>query len=48
MVDSFLNMEDLIKKNFLMVQNSPDKINEFNDNNPVQQTLREKVQDISQ
>lgn len=48
MVDSFINMEDLIKKNFLMVQNSPDKITEFNANNPVQQTLREKVQDISQ
>lgn len=36
MVKSFIDMEDLIKKNFLMVRSSPDKIDEFNANNPVQ------------
>lgn len=41
MVNSYLEMEDLIKKNFLMVEKNPEKILEFNENNPVQMTLRE-------
>jgi hypothetical protein len=35
-VKSFIDMEELIKKNFLMSQNNPEKIEEFNENNPVQ------------
>jgi hypothetical protein len=36
LIHSFIDMEDLIKKNFLMAKNAPDKIEEFNANNPVQ------------
>ena len=35
MIENMVDMEELIKKNFLLVQNSPDKINEFINNNPV-------------
>lgn len=47
MVSSFVDMEDLIKKNFLMTVNNPEKIVEFNENNPIQQTLREHVEVIN-
>ena len=47
-IQSFIDMEELIKKNFLMAVQSPEKIEEFNANNPVQQTLREQVQNIMQ
>jgi len=35
LVENFNDMEELIKKNFLLVQKTPDKVQEFNDNNPV-------------
>lgn len=44
-VKHFLDMDQLIQKNFLMMKNNPDKINEFLANNPVHQTLRQQVQD---
>lgn len=45
LIENILEMEDLIKKNFLMTIDSPQKIKEFQDNNPVQQTIREELQD---
>ena len=47
LVENFNDMEELIKKNFLLVQKSPEKIDEFNENNPVQRTLRDQVEIIS-
>lgn len=43
-----MDMEELIKKNFLLVQKAPEKINEFIVNNPVQKTLREEVEIMNQ
>lgn len=48
MVDNFVDMEELIKKNFLMTQKSPEKIQEFNQNNTVQKTLRDQLELINQ
>jgi hypothetical protein len=48
MVDHFIDMEELIKKNFLMTQKSPEKIQEFNENNTVQRTLRDQLEIINQ
>lgn len=48
MVENFVEMEDLIKKNFLMTQKSPSKIHSFNENNPVQRTLRDALEIINQ
>lgn len=48
MIDNFVDMEDLVKKNFLMTQNFPEKIAEFSDNNPVQRTLRDQLELINQ
>lgn len=44
MIENFVEMEDLIKKNFLMTIESPEKVKEFKENNPVQQTIREELQ----
>jgi hypothetical protein len=39
--DSFLEMENLVKKNFKL---SSEKMMKFSDNNPVQLTLREELE----
>jgi len=44
MIENILDMEELIKKNFLMTIESPEKVKEFYDNNPVQATVREELQ----
>lgn len=48
MIANIVDMEDLVKKNFLMTQKSPEKIQEFNENNPVQKTLRDQLEIINQ
>jgi len=35
LIENIVDMEVLIKKNFLLVQKAPEKINEFINNNPV-------------
>jgi len=35
LIENLMDMEELIKKNFLLVQKAPEKINEFIVNNPV-------------
>ena len=45
MVHHFIDMEKFISKNYLMKR---DKVDEFLDNNPEQQTLRQQVMEISQ
>ena len=45
MIGNFVDMENLIKKNFMM---KSDKISSFSDSNPIQLTLREEVELINQ
>ncbi len=45
MIQNFVDMENLIKKNFMM---QSDKLNQFAQNNPVQMTLREEIEVIYQ
>lgn len=48
MVNNFVDMEELIKKNFLLTQTQPDKIRQFSENNPVQKSLRDALEYINQ
>jgi len=45
MISNFVDMENLIKKNFMM---KSDKLSKFSDSNPIQLTLREDVEVINQ
>jgi hypothetical protein len=44
MIANNVEMENLIKKNFMMAS---DKLNTFSESNPIQMTLREEVEVIN-